>query len=93
MIPIILPQPPQPTSQTGIGAWQQAVYRWMADVKLAIEAASAQNAQPVAPFQVGSYTAVSTITGTDETSNFVATLVAAMQASGLVAPTATRGSS
>jgi hypothetical protein len=86
-----LPAPPNPM-QFSPTAWQTAVYQWMQQVKGRIEADSTVNIQPVAPFQVGTYTPVMTLIGTDTVSNFLATLVTALTAKGLVAPTSQRTS-
>lgn len=88
-----LPAPPNPSTYPSVPAWQQAVYGWMQKVKGRIEADSVANTQPIAPFVVGTYTATQTVTGTDALSNFVATLVAGMQAQGITAPNSQRISS
>lgn len=85
-----LPNPPSPQSNTTQSQWMQAVYQWMCAVKAQIETDSTVNTAPVAPFLVGTYTAVNTVTGTDALSNFVATLVTGMQAQGITAPTSQR---
>lgn len=86
-----LAQPPNPTDfGTNFLAWQKACYEWMNNIKVQIETDSTVNTQPIAPFVVGTYTAVNTITGTDSISNFVATLVTAMNAAGISAPTSQR---
>ncbi len=85
-----LPIPPNPQRFTNIGQWQDAMYQWALQVKGRIETDSAANVQPVAPIVVGTYTLVNTVTGTDALSNFVATLVAGMQANGLTAPNSQR---
>lgn len=84
-----LPAPPDPGSPAYSGnplAWQRAAFQWMAQVKGRIETDSAVNSRPVGPITVGTYTAVSTVTGTDALSNFVATLVTAMQGQGITTP-------
>ena len=81
-----LPNPPDPADPQYSGSlrtWQRAVFDWMQQSNEAIETDSAVNVVPMAPFAVASYTAVNTMTGTDALSNFVATLVSAMQAKGL----------
>lgn len=83
-----LPSPPDPGAAQYAGnpvAWQRAAYAWMGQVKAQIETDSAVNVRPIAPFAVSTYTAVNTMTGTDALSNFVATLITAMQAKGLTA--------
>lgn len=85
-----LPAPPNPMTYPNVSAWQQAMYQWALQVKGRIEADSAVNTSPVAPFVVGTYTTTNTITGTDATSNFVATLVAGMQSQGITAPVSQR---
>lgn len=88
-----LPAPPNPSDVSYAGSvqtWAQDMYRWAQQVKGRIETDSAVNIKPVAPFQLGTYTATYTLTGTDATSNYVATLVAAMTTKGLVAPVSPR---
>lgn len=85
-----LPVPPNPDSYGNPSAWSKAAYEWMVITKSIIETDSTVNTAPIAPFQIGSYTAVNTLTGTDSTSNFVATLVTSMQQSGLVSPKTVR---
>jgi hypothetical protein len=83
-----LPAPPDPTSPIYAGnpiAWQRAAFSWMQQVKGRIETDSAVNIRPIGPLSVSTYTAVSTVTGTDSLSNFVATLVDAMLTKGLAA--------
>lgn len=89
----ILPEPPNPNSaefRSDFASWQRAVYRWMQQAKNRIETDSAANIQPMGPLAVSTYTAVATITGTDATSNCIATLVAMMQNKGLTAPVTPR---
>jgi hypothetical protein len=81
-----LPAPPDPSSAMYKGQpqlWQSAAYSWMQQVKGRIETDSAVNVRPVSPFIVATYTPVSTVTGTDALSNFIATLITAMQARGI----------
>jgi hypothetical protein len=85
-----LPAPPNPDAYNDAMAWARAAYRWMLDSKQRIETDSTVNGQPIAPFVLGTYTAVNTITGTDATSNFVATLLAAMQQKGTAASVSQR---
>lgn len=88
-----LPAPPNPDNSAYAGnviAWQRAVYNWMAQVKGRLETDSQANTTPIGPFVVGTYTAVSTITGTDDASNFIATLVTAMNQKGITAPNVQR---
>ena len=88
-----LPEPPNPASTTYSGnpsSWMSAAYAWMQQVKGRIETDSSVNVRPVTPFTLGTYTATYTLTGTDATSNYVATLVAAMTTKGLVAPVSPR---
>ena len=85
-----LPNPPNPVTFNSVPLWQEAVYAWMQKVKSRIEADSSANVSPMAPFAVGTYTASSTVTGTDALSNFVATLVASMLNKGLVATNSQR---
>ena len=80
----VLPIPPNPGPNAS--DYDLAVYRWMAQVKHRLETDSVANTQPIAPFVVGTFTAVNTVTGTDALSNFVATIVNAMQLQGITAP-------
>lgn len=83
-----LPTPPDPSAAMFSGnpqAWQKAAHLWMLQVKERIETDSEVNVRPIAPFVISTYTAVNTLAGTDATSNFVATIVTAMQAKGLSA--------
>jgi len=80
----VLPIPPDPPK--GSSDYDLAVYRWMMQVKHRLETDSVANTQPISPFVVGTYTAVNTVTGTDALSNFVATIVTALQAQGITAP-------
>lgn len=82
----VLPAPPDPRRYANVSAWQDATYDWMRRTKSLIETDSSANIVPLAPFVVDSYTLTSTITGTDATSNFVATLVTAMQKRGITSP-------
>ena len=87
--------PPDPSAATYAGnptEWQRAAFRWMQDVKGRIETDSAVNVRPIGPIAVATYTAVATVTGTDALSNFVATLVSAMQQKGLTVPVLNRSS-
>jgi hypothetical protein len=86
----VLPNPPNPSAFPKTDDWMRAVFNWMSQVKLKIEADSNVNTSPIAPYVLGTYTATNTITGTDATSNFVATLVAGMQAQGITAPVSQR---
>lgn len=84
-----LPAPPDPNSPFYSGnpsSWQTAMFKWASEVKQRVETDSAVNIRPVAPFVLGTYTAVNTLApaGTDTTGNFLATMVAAMIAKGLV---------
>lgn len=84
----IISSPPDPNSSrysSSPDQWQAAMYRWALDVKSRIETDSGVNVRPVAPFTVASYTAVNTLTGSDDTSNFLATLVTALQGKGITA--------
>lgn len=86
-----LPSPPNPeTYGDNVMAWQRAMYGWMSLVKGRIETDSQVNTTPIGPFVVDTYTAVSTITGTDDASNFIATLVTAMNQKGITAPNVQR---
>lgn len=82
----ILSAPPNPDSAQYSGnpaAWQTAMYAWALETKKRVETDSAVNVRPVSPFVVSTYTAVHTMTGTDDLSNFVATFIAAMQSKGI----------
>lgn len=81
-----LPSPPNPDAPSFArdpGAWQTAMYNWAVSVKQRVETDSAVNVRPVSPFVVSTYTPVNTLTGTDATSNFLATFIAALQSKGL----------
>lgn len=81
-----IPAPPNPSNPTyngSLSAWAADMYQWASQTKTRIEADSAVNVRPVSPFVVTTYTSVNTMTGTDALSNFVATLITAMQAKGL----------
>lgn len=86
----VLPKPPNPAEYQNPVAWQQAAYLWMEQVKSRIETDSRINTTPIAPFAVGTYTLVNTVTGTDNLSNFVATMIVAFTKSGVVAPNSQR---
>jgi hypothetical protein len=89
----ILSAPPDPNAPRFAGSpdqWQSAMYQWALDVKKRVETDSAANIQPVAPFVVGTYTSTNTLVGTDATSNFLATLVTALQVKGITASNPTR---
>lgn len=84
-----LPGPPDPRIPAYKGnflAWQKAVYDWMLQSKGQIEGASEVNTRPIGPLVIATYTMITTITGTDDLSNFVATLVALMQGKGYTVP-------
>ena len=85
-----LPQPPNPASYTQPLQWQRAMYDWALKMKQHLETDSAVNTAPIAPFMVGTYTAVNTVTGTDTLSNFVATLITAMNQQGITSPVSQR---
>ena len=90
-----LPMPPDPTATVYLGspqAWQKAAYLWMQQVKGRIEADSAANTSPMAPFVVGTYTLATSVNGTDALSNFVASMVTAMLSKGLLASSIKRTS-
>lgn len=83
-----LPAAPNPDNPTYIGnpiLWQRAMFAWANQVKGRIETDSSANITPVGPFVVGTFTQTATITGTDALSNFVASLVTALQAKGITA--------
>lgn len=84
----VLSAPPNPDAQPYSGnpaAWQKAMYEWALETKKRVETDSGVNVRPVSPFVVSTYTAVNTMTGTDDLSNFVATFITALQAKGLTA--------
>lgn len=90
-----LPQPPDPGAGVYTNndrAWRADVYKWMLKVKSQIEADSTANTTPIGPFVVDTFTAVSTVTGTDDLSNLVATLITAMNGKGITAPNISRTS-
>lgn len=90
---IVLPQPPNPSGMK-MGDWQQATYRWMNQVKGVLEDASRTNDAPLGQaFLATNFTTNTVITGTStgtDVSNFLASLIAAMTARGLVSPTISR---
>jgi hypothetical protein len=86
----VLGIPPNPASYSTVAAWQNATYQWMQNTKQRIETDSNVNTTPVGPLVVGTYTAVSTVTGTDALSNFVATMITYMQQQGITSPNAQR---
>lgn len=80
-----LPAPPDPANFPGDPSrWQRAAYQWMQQVKGRIETDSNVNTAPVGPFTVGTFTYTTSVNGTDLSSNFVATLVTALLAKGLL---------
>ena len=90
---VVLPQPPNPAGMK-ITDWQQAAYRWMNQVKGAVEDASRINDGPLGQqFLATNFTTNTVITGTStgtDVSNFLASLIAAMTARGAVSPTISR---
>lgn len=90
----ILGEPPNPADARYVGnpgKWMMDTYQWMLTTKQRLEGDSTVNTRPVAPFVIGTYTAINTFSpaGTDTTGNFLATLVTALQVKGI---TATRSS-
>lgn len=79
-----LPAPPNPANMAN-DAWAVAMFQWAQKVKQQVETDSAVNVLPAGPLVVSTYTAVSTVTGTDALSNFVATMVTLFQQKGLTA--------
>lgn len=79
-----LPAPPAPNPD--MMAWQRAMFLWASEVKERLETDSQVNTSPIGPFVLETYTATATVTGTDALSNFVATLVDAMNGKGITAP-------
>lgn len=90
---VVLPQPPNPSGMK-MGDWQQATYRWMNQVKGALEDASRTNDTPLGqPFLATNFTTNTVVTGTTtgtDLSNALASLIAAMTARGLVSPIISR---
>lgn len=89
----VLPAPPDPTTGVYSGnpnAWMRAATDWMRQVKGRIETDSTINTQPIGPLVVSTYTAVTTMTGTDATSNALATLITLLTEKGLISPTQQR---
>jgi len=87
----VLPAPPDPNSSAynrNPDAWQAAMFQWASQVKSRLETDNAVNIRPAAPFVIGTYTAVNTLSpaGTDTTGNFLATMVTAMIARGMISP-------
>lgn len=85
-----LPQPPDPSGYQSVASWQAETYRWMCKVKSQIEIDSAVNTSPMAPFVLGTFTAVTTLVGTDATSNALATLMQKMLDKGLLSSVSPR---
>lgn len=87
---LTIPQPPNANDPN----FNQVAVQWMAQVKSAIEGASRINDTPLGQqFVVGSFTTNTTIAGTStgtDVSNFLSSLITAMQAKGLVSPTVSR---
>lgn len=82
----VLPNPPDPNSVAYSGnpdRWATALFQWAKEMKSRIETDSAVNVRPVSPFVVSTYTAINTMTGTDNLSNFLATFITALQVKGL----------
>ena len=80
-----LPTPPNPNSSqysSNIQQWVTDAYTWMSQVQQRLQQDSTVNTAPIGSFQVVSYTATSTMTGTDALSNTVATLISKMQQGG-----------
>lgn len=97
MKPVVLPTPPNPDDQAYKNsplAFNRAQYTWMSEVKGLLESASTVNNRPMAQqFAVGSFTTNTTISGTStgtDVSNFISSLVTAMEAKGLVSKTVSR---
>lgn len=92
---ILIPLPPNPDDGQYKGqplAFNRAMFRWANETKGRIEQASHFNDIPMdQPFTLGSYTLTTSLTGTDTTSNFLASLVAAMTRKGLISPNPTGG--
>jgi hypothetical protein len=85
-----LQTPPHPASYPSTQSWQMAMYQTMLNWKQRIETDSTVNTTPVGPVVIGTFTPTTTITGTDEVSNFVATLVNGMQQQGITSPNTQR---
>lgn len=88
-----LPVPPNPDDRQYLNnpqGWARAAFGWMNDVKGKIEAQSLQNDTPLNQnFAVSSYTTNTSLSGTStgtDVSNFVCSIVAAMQKKGIVKP-------
>lgn len=90
---ITLPIPPNPDDQQYRGnsvAYNRAAFSWMNDVKGKLEQASQQNDTPIdQSFAVSSFSTNTSLSGTStgtDLSNFVCSLIAAMQKKGLTKP-------
>lgn len=85
-----LQTPPHPATYPSVQAWQMAVYQCLLAWKQRIETDSNANGTPVGPLVVSGYTALNTLSGTDDTSNFLATMVTLMQQQGITSPNTQR---
>ena len=87
---LTLPQPPGANDPD----FNMKVVMWMSQVKSVLELHSRINDTPLGQqFQVGSFTTNTSINGTStlaDVANYVASLITAMQAKGLVSPTVSR---
>jgi len=94
---VVLPQPPnpdEPAYKSNPLLLARANYQWMCRAKGALEDNSRLNDRPMGQqFAVGSFTTNTTISGTStgtDVANFIASLVTAMEAKGLVSQTVSR---
>ncbi len=94
---VVLPQPPDATSsvyRNNQAAFNQAISEWMRRVKGELEDSSRLNGRPLGQqFVVGSFTTNTTISGTStgtDVANFIASLITAMEAKGIVSQTVSR---
>ena len=95
---VVLPAPPDPMASQFAGSpllWQRMAYQWMQQTKQLLDDANRVNGSPMGQaFVVGSFTTNTTISGSStgtDVSNFVSSLVTAMQAKGLTSPSVNRG--
>lgn len=90
---VVLPQPPNPAGMKMVD-WQNAVFRWMNQVKGAVEDASRVNDTPLGQaFLATNFTTNTVITGTStgtDVANYLASITAAMTARGMLSPTISR---
>lgn len=94
---LTLPVPPNPDDAAYVNsplAFSRAQFQWATEVRGVLQQQSRVNHAPMGQaFSVGTYTTTTAVSGTTtgtDLSNFVSTLVHAMQSKGLTSPTASR---